>query len=733
MRMHEKSILNAGKPFMLGVAAAASLMLSPMLERNAHAQEAQQTQRAESNRRQFDGMVSQGSEVLSLINSERVLDQSVSPFNMAELRVSAIDQTGVQFTFMMNATGPASPSVERTFRVNFDGTRSGDNSVLRMLGIENLAVFSAPNNQASISFSYTDSLPPGTQLPTTLTMRAQPPQEDSQVLRRPTTDPNRDLALHPFFDRVDVTGRSRDITLNHDWDMGGHVYSNEAGAAAWATLRYAPRASWAQTPLDLRLSGGNMWFGEQAAPFARLFVRPEVDFWRMKATYYGSFATIGNLPSVIYTSHALGLGYSQPIGEDSRLRLGVIAGGGLSYPAWDNIYFDISAGASFQHKNWIVYAMPNFTMAAPNPIMVGYAPYYRPQFENVLFGVQARFLDDMYTARIFGDISTLYQRFGGRLTRSFRMTNDIAVDVWGGLGATHWNDFLGGRWDPVLFAGINVVLGGRVMNSSNSIRYEHLQAGGTRTAVTEIPTQSNPGPYGFGRSGNPAVDAQINDAKNRLLSNDSFSSFQSSYSGASYDSLIMTARFLGAFAQQAAYASNSWNDLNNGNLFSSEVVRVANQSPETIYQFMRRLVDFYNTHDPHTPLPPDLMNGIAMCGGIGYVQSAFLNANGVHTIMATVNTRNGPHFVPIAMPPNGTVLIDYGNTFTTPPGTFDQALRSYEIYRGAPLFRSQLFGGMDGHFLGMYRTGEGRILMNAADLDFPMLLGSDYLGLGPGR
>ena len=58
-----------------------------------------------------------------------------------------------------------------------------------------------------------------------------------------------------------------------------------------------------------------------------------------------------------------------------------------------------------------------------------------------------------------------------------------------------------------------------------------------------------------------------------------------------------------AFAQQAAYASGAWNSLNNTNFFDPEVQRVANQSPESIYQFMRRLVDFYNTHPSGATLP----------------------------------------------------------------------------------------------------------------------------------
>lgn len=744
MKLHEKSLSNRGKPIMLAAAAAAGILLSPLLERTAHAQDPPHQEQVQQRpqpraptetRREFDGMVRQGSEILSLINSERVLGSAVSPYNMAELRVSSVDQNGVEFSFMMNPTGPASTSPAATFRVNFDGTKSGHSEVLTILGLQNVAVASAPDNQASISFTYVDSMPPGAERATrTLSMRGEPPREEHQVVRHPGRHYSdyTDLALHPFSDQVDVSGRRRDLSLNHDWDIGGHVYSNEAGAAVWATARYAPSGQNTLTPLDLRLSGGNMWFGEQPAPFARLFVRPGIDFWRMRAVYYGSVATVGNLPSWLYTSHSLGLGYSQPLGDGIRLRLGIVAGGAVSFPAYDNIEFSMATGASLQVRNWLVYAMPNFYLAAPDPIKVAYVGYYRPEFQNVQFGVQTRFLDDMYTARLFGDVSTLYQRFGGRLTRTFNVSNDVAVDVWGGLGATHWIQTLGGRWDPVVFAGINVVLGGRYINSTNTIRYEHLQSGGVRFARTDIPTQSDPGPYGFGRTGNGQVDAQVNDAKSRFLSSDSLATFSSSYSTASYDDKIMTARFIGAFAQQAAYASGAWDSLNNTRFFDPEVQRIASQSPETIYQFMRRLVDFYNTHSPGTPLPSELANGIAMCGGVAFVQSAYLNANGIPTIVASVNTRNGPHMVPIAMPPSGTVLLDYGRAYTTDPGTFDQAMRFYSQNRGAPIFQSQLFSGSDAHYLGTYITSEGRILTNATGLNNMVLLGSDFLGLGPG-
>ncbi|MEW6722914.1 MAG: hypothetical protein AB1324_06655, partial [Candidatus Micrarchaeota archaeon] len=382
----------------------------------------------------------------------------------------------------------------------------------------------------------------------------------------------------------------------------------------------------------------------------------------------------------------------------------------------------------FEHRGFLAYAMPGFYFAANDPIRVAYVGYYRPQFQNVEFGLQMRFYEDQYTARLWGDISTLYQRFGGRLTRSWNMSDGVALDVWGAVGATHWIDELGGRWDPVAMAGLRVVLGGRSINSTNTFRYEHLQSGGVRFARTEVPSQAAPGPYGFGRSGDPAVDAQVNEAKDRMLASPTLQTFSSGYGGSSYSDIIMTARFMGAFAQQVAYAHNAWDRLNNTSFFDPEVVRIASQSPDTIFQFLKRAVEFYNTHPPNTPLPPDMVAGIAMCGGVGYVQSMFLNANGIPTIVASVNTPRGPHMVPIAMPPDGTVLLDYGNAYETPPGTFDQAMRFYGQNRRAPTFQSQLFG-RDGRYMGTYITSEGRLLHQSIGIVNSEILGTDFLGV----
>lgn len=536
-----------------------------------------------------------------------------------------------------------------------------------------------------------------------------------------------DQALSSTPDDVNISGRRRTISLDNPWDLGGNVYANEAGSAIWGSVRYSLRSG-GRRPFDVRLDGGNIWFGEQAAPFARLYLRPALEVWRLKGVYYGSISAIGNLPSVLYTSHSLGLGYSQPIGDNFRLRAGFVIGGALSYPAWDDIYFNMAGGLSAEISNFLVYAMPQFYFAAPDPIKTAYVGHYRPQFQNAEFGVQYRFYEDQYTARIFGDWGVINQRVGARITRTINFSREVSGDFYLAGGATHWDNSLGGRWDPLVMFGMNLVIGGKYMNSTNTVRYEHLQSGGVRFAQTEIPNNENPGPYGFGRSGNPDVDSQVEQAKERIIANNSFAGFTAAYHGSSKADVIMAARFLGAFLQQVAYANNAYNSLNNTGFFDPEVMRISNASPDQIYTYIQRYVQFYNSNSPRSALPEDLKNGIAVCAGIHQVMAEFLRSNGVPTIVASVNTPKGPHVIAIAQLDNSTVLLDYGNTYTTPANTFDQAMRFYGQNRGAPTFQSQLFGP-DG-YIGTYETSEGRLLRRSTGLVNMDILGQDFLGLG---
>lgn len=537
-----------------------------------------------------------------------------------------------------------------------------------------------------------------------------------------------DPVLCPYSDQVNVHGVRRHFDLTSPWDIGGNVYSNEAGSSVYATARAAIRRPNGYVPFDARLSAGNMWFGEQAAPFGSLYLRPAFQAWYFRGAYYGRVSVVGNMASTVYTSHSLGLGISIPIGEHNRLRIGSVVGGAFSYPAYDDIYLNLATGISFEHRNWLVYAMPTFFMAAPTPIQSAYYGNYQPQFQNVDFGIQVRFNQDQMAARLFGDISRLYQRAGGRLSASWVSGRSGSVDVYGGLGFTHFIDVLGGRWDPMVFAGLSGTFDFGSFTSTNTGRYEHIQRGAFRSAGTDIPTQSNPGPYGFGRSGNPLIDSEIQTAKSRILASGSYAEFVQSYNGASTNQLITTARFMGAFLQQVAYANNALEALSNVRQFDPEVRRIAGASHDDIFGFMQRYVDFYNNNPPGTPLPDDLRNGIAVCAGIHSTMANFLESNGIPTLVASVNTRSGPHVVAIAMPPGETDLLDYGNLYQTPPGTPDEAMRFYGMARQAPTFQSQLWRPGQG-YLGTYETSEGRLLHRTIGLDNREILGTEYLGV----
>jgi hypothetical protein len=655
-------------------------------------------------------------EILSLINSERVMGEQLSPSSIAELRVRSIDAQGVDLRFQLDGQ-----SVD--LRINYDGTTTGNVRVLERLGLNDFQVERVNgglSGSARVNFNYSE-------LPLD---RPSAGREQTQELRLTRAAPGQydDPVLCPYSDQVNVLGMRRHLELTSPWDLGGNVYSNEAGSSVYATARGVIRRPNGYVPLDTRFSAGNIWFGEQAAPFASLYVRPAFQAWYLRGAYYGRVSLMGNMASTVYTSHSLGLGASIPFDGNNRLRLGAVVGGAVSFPSYDDIYLNLATGISFEHRNWLIYAMPTFFMAAPTPIQSAYYGNYRPQFQNIDFGVQTRFYEDRMAVRVFGDISTLYQRFGARLSGSWTTSRSGSMDAYVGLGATHFIEVLGGRWDPMVTAGISGTFDFGSFTSTNTGRYEHIQRGAFRSARTSIPTQSDPGPYGYGRSGNPLIDGDVQTAKERLLGSGSFAEFSSSYAGASTNQLITTARFMGAFLQQVAYANNALDALSNVRQLDPEVRRISQVDHETVYQFMRRYVEFYNTHSPSDPLPEDLRNGIAVCAGIHSVMADFLESNGIPTLVASVNTRSGPHVVAIAMPNGETDLLDYGNLYQTPAGTPDEAMRFYGMARQAPTFQSQLW--RPGHgYLGTYETSEGRLLHRSIGLDNREILGTEYLGV----
>ncbi|MDD5172501.1 MAG: hypothetical protein PHF60_05715 [Candidatus ainarchaeum sp.] len=533
-----------------------------------------------------------------------------------------------------------------------------------------------------------------------------------------------DPALAPFVDQVDISGKKRGISMNNSWDLGMNFVGNEAAQAVFGAVRYRDLA---------RLDLGNMWFGEQAAPFARIMLRPELNIWRFKGVYYGSVAFAGNMPSWVYTSHSAGLGYSQPIGQNFRLRLGIVSGGALSHPAWDDIYFNLTTGLSMEFYNKVlIYGVPTFYFAASDPMKTAYIGNYDPKFQDVEVGVQVGLNE--YTIRGFADIGLIgdkygiYNRYGFRGTRTVDITNEVAADLWLSLGVTHWSAQLGGRVDPAIMLGATFVIGGDNFNSTNTMNYSHMQSGGEEFATTDFPTTENPGPYGFGRSGNPAFDVPINETKDRIVTATSFEEFKSSYGGTlSPDEVVLRARFLGAFLQQVAYANDAYNALTTGNIFDSEVKRIAGADEEQIFSYIKGYIDWYQNHGVGEPLPANLKNGIAVCAGIHWLMAEFMRANGVDAIVMTVNTRDGPHVITAAQLKDQTALLDYGNMYTSPEGTLDQTMRFYGRNKQAPTFQSYFYGP-DG-YMGTYVTSEGRLLHETIGVVNTDVLKKDFLGV----
>jgi hypothetical protein len=539
----------------------------------------------------------------------------------------------------------------------------------------------------------------------------------------------RDHSLSYYGDEVGMAGNERTFMQRNRLNLGGHFFSNEAGESIWGSARFTLRSN-GHKPLTIEGDAGNIWFGRLQAPFLRAFVHPEVNVWRFKGAYYGTASGVYGLPSWLYTSHAAGIGFSQPIGDNSRLRLGFIGGGSLSYPAFDDIFFQMAGGASFEYKDFLVYGMVNSFFAAPTPTKTAFIGYYSPRFQNTEFGVQYKFgreKDDKYAVRLFGDYGTINQRVGARVSRSMRLGDELAGDFWIGGGATHWAEEVGARWDPSVIAGIRLSFGGKHFDSTNTAEFEHYTLGGVESVQTDIATSENPGPYGFGRSGDPVVDGQINQAKERIAGSRNFAQFAESYRNASTNDKIMAARFIGAFFQQVAYANGAAGALYSTDFLNPEVQRIAGASTDTVFSYLQRYVEFYETHAPGTPLPDDLAKGIVICAGSADTQAQFLRANGIPTTVLSVNTRSGPHVIAAARPPGSTALLDYGNLYTAPENSFDEALRYYGWMRQAPTFRSQLFN-QDG-YLGTYETAEGRMFQRVVGLRLMQILGRDFLGV----
>jgi len=537
-----------------------------------------------------------------------------------------------------------------------------------------------------------------------------------------------DPALSPSPVEVDITGQPRDIPNDNSWDLGGNIVGNEAGTAVFASFAYRDL---------LELRGGNIWFGPLAAPFGTVFVRPELDLWRFKLTYYGTLSGVGGLPSYLFSSHSASIGFSYPFSLDSAdqnrqlwLRFGAVGGGAFDYPMFSDIYFNLTAGISLQLTGcpnsgyaFLVYGMSTFYAAAPDPMKTAYIGYYDLQWQNAETGFQMRVEDD-YSLRFFANLGSLNNRYGIRGTWTVDF-GEVQADLWITGGVTHWPNLLGyWRVDPMVMIGATLVVVGEDVNSSNTSSYGHLQDAGEDFAETDIARRGT-GVRGFGESGDPTYDVPINEAKRRITDADSFADFAASYHGRSVADLLLVARFLGGFMHDTAYANDAQEAMFNVRIFDEAVQRIGSATTDDMFGFMQQYINWYDTHGPDEQLPDNLRSGIAVCAGIHWLIAEFLRENDINALVISVNTPHGPHVITAAQLSDRTALIDYGSLYLSGPGTLDEAIRFYGRNNGAPTFNMQVFDE-DG-YLATYITSEGRLLHQTLGLDNEQILQVEIL------
>jgi hypothetical protein len=542
-----------------------------------------------------------------------------------------------------------------------------------------------------------------------------------------------DTNLAPVPGMVGVRGESKKSALDQPIDVGSRIVGNEAGHAFFGAFSYLNLIR-----LD---AGAAMFVGGAAVPIGRVMLSPELNIpylrgepgqGNVKMAYYGSAAFAGNMPSWVYSSHSAALGWSQSAGKNFTLRIGGIVGGAFSHPAYDDIFANLSTGLSMEFgKTVLIYAIPTCYFAADNPMRTAYIGYYEPKFQDVEVGIQA-VMPDGFVGRLFADIGLvggdygIFNRYGGKLTKVVS-TEKVELDIWGTIGMTQWTNLLGGGFDPMVMGGITASYGADGYRSTNSYTLSHLRDFKVVDVEKNIPDAEHPGPYGFGSSGDPYFDVPINEAKQRITESGSFEQFAGSYAGASTEDKITTARFLGAFMAQVAYANDAYKSMTTFNITDPDIQRIADASLEDMFNYVQAYINWYQNHGVGEQLPESLKDGIAVCAGIHYLTADFLNRNGVPAAAATVNTPNGPHVITLARAGGMNVLLDYGDELRT-SGRLSNMYGAYGRHVGTPTFKSQIYVPGKG-YIGTYNTSAEGLLRGAMGIDNKEILMRNYLGI----
>jgi len=488
-----------------------------------------------------------------------------------------------------------------------------------------------------------------------------------------------------------------------DLYIGGTLIANEAGASVAGNIFYKPWVGF-----DL----GVIMFGNEQSPFGTLTVMPGLEKKGVKFRYFGKL-TFVNLNSYLHTSHSLSLGYGKQF-EKWGFDLGVVAGGALSYPVFDNIYFNMAGGVSFNYNEMIyVYALAKSYFAAGNAMQSSYVGYYSPKWQGIEAGALVKVKE--ITAKLYWDYDVVQSKGGLVIGTQLNFSPKIKGFLGGGIGVSWWSEELGGHANFMANAVLNIYIAGDSgVNQMYKASYERLQKG-------SIPLQTDINSPPQLRPLTLQERAWEATAANRLISSGgNMDTFAGMYAGASLEELRIVARWLSRLLGEVAYANGVQDLLFQGKFSDPAVQKVANASHDDILGALRKYVQWYQINGTYAGMPDYLKNQITMCGGIHSTAAAFLVKNGVKAAAITVNTPTAGHFVTAYWTDSMTGIIDYGDEFIGPGNSLDELIRAYGEYREAPTFISQIFipnndGSWD--YKGTWLTPEGRLIQYTFGID----------------
>ncbi len=471
--------------------------------------------------------------------------------------------------------------------------------------------------------------------------------------------------------------------------LGGKVIANEAGSSISGIGEYKDLGG---------VNFGAIMFGEVVAPYVNLKLTPGIVKKGFKVRYYGNL-TFTQLNSWLYTSHSLGVGYSHQ-DEQFGISTGIIGGGALSYPKFDDIYFNLMCGAAINIKQMVYfYTVAKSYFAAGNAMQSAYALYYGPHFQGIEVGGVLK-IKEMY-ANVFADFDAVQNKYGMKLGTIIDFTDNVKGHVWVGAGATQWREGLGGGASFMAMAGIKLFIIGRYVNTDYTVSYEHYGKGGI---PLDIDINSPPNL----RPPTPEEASWEESARANLLESSSMEEFASKYCcGHSEDEVITVARWLGRSLGEVAYANSAEQAMMQWNFFDTSIKNIADATHDDILWFLKQYNQWYQDHGTYDGMPQYLIDGIAVCAGIHSTVAEFLRMNGINALAISVNSPVEPHVITLAFTDKKTMLFDYGDLYVAGGDKIDQLIRAYGQYNKSPTYNAQIFTE---DYVGTWVTPEGRLL-----------------------